>query len=230
MLKAVISPLFAFFRLLSLALPSRRALVFENLALRRQIAVYQCTTKRPRLRNADRLFWVWLSRCWSGWREALILVQPRTVVGWHRRGFRLYWRWKSRKTGRPRITAELRALIRRMKRANPLWGAPRIHSELLKLGIEISERTVSRWLPRLRKPPSQSWRTFLANHAGDSCFAGFLCCPHARFPYSVCVHRRGSRAPARGALQPHQQSDGVVNRTTDARSLPRRQRAALSAA
>jgi len=198
MLKAVISPLLAFFRLLSLALPSRRALVLENLALRRQIAVYQRTTKRPRLRDADRLFWVWLSRCWSGWRDALIFVQPRTVVGWHRRGFRLYWRWKSRqsgrKTGRPRITAELRALIREMKRANPLWGALRIHGELLKLGIEVSERTVSRWLPRLRKPLSQIWRTFLANHAGDLVSLDFFTVPtlgfRILFVFIVVAHER----------------------------------------
>ena len=150
------------------SLKSQRELALENLALRQQLAVLKRTTKRPELANADRAFWVALSRLWTGWQHALILVKPETVIGWHRRGFRLYWTWKSRtRGGRPRIDVEIRTLIRRMARENPTWGAPRIHGELLMLGFEVSEPTVSRYLPRRRKPPSQSWRSFLWNHAQD---------------------------------------------------------------
>jgi transposase InsO family protein len=115
--------------------------------------------------NIDRLLFVWLYRLYPSLLDAIIIVQPETVIGWHRRGFRAYWRWKSRNVGgRPRIDAELRALIRRMNRENPLWGAPRIHGELLMLGIEVAESTVSRYMVRRRRPPSQGWKTFLRNH------------------------------------------------------------------
>ena len=104
-------------------------LAAENLALRQQLAVLEHKSKRPRLRKRDRIFWVWLSRLWSGWRTVLVIVQPDTVVRWHQQGFKLYWRWKSRaKSGRPRVEVEIRKLIRRMCRENPTWGAPRIHS------------------------------------------------------------------------------------------------------
>ena len=108
-----------------------------------------------------------LSRLWDGWQSTLHVVQPATVVRWHRQGFRYYWRWKSRRRGRPRVDAELRDLIRQISRANRLWGAPRIHGELLKLGIEVSQGTVSKYMIRGRKPPSQTWRTFLNNHSKD---------------------------------------------------------------
>ena len=167
----MISLVSSLFRLINLALPSRRSLILENFALRRQLAAYKRSGKRPRLRRSDRLILVWLSRCWPDWRSAIVIVQPKTVVGWHRDAFRRYWRWKGRqrgrKPGRPRLTREIRKLIVEMKRANPIWRAPRLHGELLKLGIEISERTISRLLRKTRKPPSQSWRVFLANHAGD---------------------------------------------------------------
>lgn len=139
------------------SLGSQRELALENLALRQQLAVMKHTTKRPRLTEADRAFWMVLSRLWTGWQHALILVKPETVIGWHRKGCRLYWTWRSRnRGGRPRIGAELRSLIRRMALENPIWGAPRIHGELLKLGYEVSEATVSRYMPHLRGPPSQS--------------------------------------------------------------------------
>ncbi len=135
--------------------------------LRQQLAVLKHIDPRPRLTDADRFFWVLVSRVWSGWRNALHVVKPETVVRWHRQGFRYYWRWKSRGRGRPRIDGEVRDLIRRMCRANPLWGAPRIHGELLKLGIEISETTVAKYMIARRGPPIQTWRTFLQNHAKE---------------------------------------------------------------
>ena len=148
---------------------SRRArLEAENLVLRRQLIVlYRQHPKRVRLLNIDRLLMVWLYRLYPSLLNALIIVQPETVIGWHRRGFRAYWRWKSHHvSGRPRIDSEIRALIRRMNRENPLWGAPRIHGELLMLGIEVAESTVGRYMVRRRRPPSQGWKTFLRNHAG----------------------------------------------------------------
>ena len=130
---------------------SRADLILENLALRRQLAVLRRKHPRPRLRASDRVFWLALRRCWPRWKETLAMVQPETVIRWHREGFRRYWRWKSRRrAGRPSTTAEIRALVRRMAAENPTWGAPRIHGEMLKLGLEVSERTVSRSMPRRR--------------------------------------------------------------------------------
>jgi putative transposase len=125
---------------------SRGDLALENLALRQQVAVLKQAHPRPKLGNGDRFFWLLVTRFWSGWRDALHVVQPATVVRWHRQGFRYYWRWKSRRAGRPKIERDVINLIRRMCRANPLWGAPRIHGELLKLGIEISETTVAKYM------------------------------------------------------------------------------------
>ena len=138
---------------------------------------------RPPLRMADRLFWVVLSRLWSGWREILVIVKPETVIGWHRKGFRRFWTRKSRrgKPGRPPVSSEFRGLIRRMSRENPLWGAPRIHGELRMLGFEVSEAAVSKYMPRHPKPPSQTWRTFLENHVGCLASTDFFVVPTATF-------------------------------------------------
>jgi hypothetical protein len=147
---------------------SRAALELENLALRHQIGVLQRSApKRSKLILLDRLLWAWLSRVWSDWRSALAIVQPETVLAWHRRGFGLFWAWKIRRghPGRPALPRDVRDLIRRMCRENPTWGAPRIHGELLKLGINIAESSVSKYMVRGSKPPSQTWRTFLENHA-----------------------------------------------------------------
>jgi transposase InsO family protein len=164
------------------SLKSQRELALENLALRQQLAILKRETKRPTLTNADRTFWVALSRLWPDWQHALILVKPETVIGWHRKGFKLYWTWNSRnRGGRPRIDAEIRMLIRRMARENPTWGAPRIHGELLKLGFEVGEATVSRYMPLRRKPPSQNWRTFLRNHTQDLVSIDFFVVPTATF-------------------------------------------------
>jgi putative transposase len=149
----------------------------EILALRHQLAVLQRrTNKRPSLKTADRWLWVLLSRAWTQWRSALVIVKPETVIAWQRKGFRLYWRWKSRagKSGRPCVSPEIRALIRQMSTANPLWGAPRIHGELLKLGIQLSQATVAKYMLRQRKPPSQTWRTFLENHVKQLASTDFL--------------------------------------------------------
>jgi len=184
--------------LLRLLLSSQnvREVALENLALRQQLAVMKRQRTRPRLRRADRLFWVWLSGIWPNWRTALRLVRPETVVGWHRQGFRLFWTWVSRreKAGRPGVSRPVRDLIHQMAEANPLWGAPRIHGELLKLGIELSERTVSRLIPRRRKPPSQTWRAFLDNHLQDLVSIDFFTVPTASFRvlfvFVVLAHHR----------------------------------------
>jgi len=161
---------------------SPQALILENLALRHQIQVPQRSRRRrPRFTSLDRGLWVLLSRIWSGWRGALVIVRPETVVGWHRQGFRLYWKRKSRRSGRPRKSREIRNLVRRMARENPLWGAPRIHGELLKLGIDVGETTVASYVPRTRKPPAQTWRTFLRNHASEIAAIDFFTVPTTTF-------------------------------------------------
>jgi len=159
----------------------RRELALENLALRQQLATLKFRGPRPRLSDSDRLFWVVLSRFWPKWTSVVHIVQPATVIRWHRQGFRYYWRWKSRPRGRPRIDTETRQLVRKMCLANPLWGAPRIHGELLKLGIDISEATVSNYMVRRRGPPSQGWRTFLQNHSKELISLDFLTVPTASF-------------------------------------------------
>ena len=164
-------------------LNTRRALVLENLALRHQLAVLQRAAPRPRLRPADRLFWVLLCRTCSAWADVLSLVKPETVIRWHRTGFTRYWTCKSRRTGqgRPALSPEVRALIRRMSGANRLWGAPRIHGELQKLGIEISQAAVSKYMVRHRRPPSQTWRTFLDNHLRSLVAVDFFTVPTVTF-------------------------------------------------
>jgi putative transposase len=165
-------------------LRSRAALQAEILALRHQLLVLQRTNRKHRLqiRALDRVFWVWLSNLWSGWRSALIIVKPATVIAWHRKGFRLYWTWKSRvRLGRHHIPRETRDLIRQMSIANPLWGAPRIHGELLKLGIDIAQSTVAKYMVRKPKPPSQTWKTFLTNHLKDTVSTDFFVVPTVSF-------------------------------------------------
>ncbi len=158
------------FALLRLLVASRVDIVLENVALRHQLRVLSRRGSRPRLRRLDRILWVWLSRLWHRWTDVLVIVQPETVVRWHRKGWRLYWRWKSRrKTGRPSIEREIRDLVRRMALENPLWGAPRTHGELLKLGFVVSETTVAKYMPRRDKPPSATWRAFLMNHRLVAC-------------------------------------------------------------
>jgi hypothetical protein len=153
---AMIVSLRHFFGWLVSVFRSREDLVLENLALRRQLLALHAQQPRRRLTALHKLFWVALRTFWSGWTKPLILVTPRTVVNWHRAGFRLYWTWVSRISqagGRKRVSEEVRALIFRMVAENPTWGAPRIHGELLKLGFEVSERSVSRWIRRAPRDP-----------------------------------------------------------------------------
>ncbi len=168
-------------------LRDRAALAADNLALRHQVGVLQRSVRRPRLRQRDRILWVWLSRFWANWRSCLVIVKPDTVLRWHRDGFRLYWRWKSRKKpGRPKIDAEIRSLIRRISRENVTWGSPRIQSELALLGYTVDQSTVAKYMCRHRKPPSQTWRTFLENHVRDIAAIDFFVVPTVRFQLLYC--------------------------------------------
>jgi putative transposase len=167
------------------------------LALRHQLQVLnRARPRRLRLATADRWLWAWLSRSWPAWRTALVIVKPETVIAWHRQGFRLFWTWKSRRRiGRPAVSADVRALIRTISEANPLWGAPRIHGELLKLGIDVSQATVAKYIARPRhQPPSQTWRTFLRNHIGQIVAADFFVVPTATcrllFVLLILAHER----------------------------------------
>lgn len=161
-------------------LRSRTSLQAEILALRHQLAVYERGRTRPRLRPADRILWAWLSRVWSRWRDALFIVQPRTVVAWQKRRFRDHWRKRSQ-PGRPTVSRKVRYIVRRMSEANPLWGAPRIQAELAKIGIEIAKSTVEKYMVRRSKPPSPTWKAFLKNHVRDLVSIDFFVVPTANF-------------------------------------------------
>jgi putative transposase len=162
---------------------SRATMQLEVLALRHQLQVLQRSRpRRLRLTKTDRWLWALLSDLWTGWRTALVIVKPDTVIAWHRRGFRLWWTWKSRRRmGRPTLPADIRTLIRTMAQANPRWGAPRIHGELLKLGIDLCQATVAKYMGRRCQPPSQTWRTFLTNHVGQIVAADFFVVPTATY-------------------------------------------------
>jgi transposase InsO family protein len=187
---------FSFLSTLGDSFRGRALLQLELLALRHQLATIKRTSPPPNLRPADRLLWLVLSRILPNWRDVLVIVKPETVVGWHRKGFRLFWTWKSqrRRGGRPAIPREVRDLIRRVSLENPLWGAPRIHGELLKLGIVVSQATVSKYTARFPRPPSQTWRTFLHNHMHCLASMDFFVLPTATFQllfvFIVLHHKR----------------------------------------
>ena len=171
-----------FLILLRAILLSRTSLALENLALRQQVAVLKRSVPHPRIRVRDRICWVILRRLWSGWRQSLLVVQPDTVVRWHRRGWRLLWRWRSRgKVGRPAVPYKVRELIRQLSRENRLWGAPRIQAELEHLGHHVAKSTVERYMVRHVGPRSPTWRAFLRNHAGEILVCDFLQVPTATF-------------------------------------------------
>jgi putative transposase len=183
-------------RALSLVLCGQQELVLENLALRQQLMAMKRADRCPRLQARDRLFWIALTRIWRNWRTAVVLVRPDTVVRWHRDWLRHRWTLRSTRgrTGRPPVGREIRALVREMATANPLWGAPRIHGELRTLGIEVSERTVSRLLGRRLLPPSQTWKTFLTNHIFSAASMDFFTVPtltgRVLFVLVVLAHHR----------------------------------------
>jgi putative transposase len=175
----MLAALVVLLRTLGLLCRGHGAVALENVALRQQLSVLRRTVKRPHLRTSDRLFWVLLAKAWQDWRTAVIVVQPDTVVRWHRQWLRRRWTRCSTRSrqGRPSTTAAIRTLVDQMTEANPLWGAPRIHGELGKLGIVVSERTVSRLLRRRRRPRSQTWRTFLTNHLASLVSMDFFTVP-----------------------------------------------------
>ena len=188
---------FALVRSFISGLRNRQDLVLENVALRHQLMVVRRHARRPQLTGTDRAVWVTLRRLWPQWHRVLVIVKPATVIAWHRTGFRTYWRWKSRPTGgRPRIALEHRELIRQMWRDNPTWGSPHIQAELAKLGIAVSDSTVRKYRPRVRKTPSQNWRTFLNNHASYIVAIDFFVVPTVTFASQILTPRRLT-APAR---------------------------------
>src|SRR3954454_9381826 len=190
------NPFSALFASLLASFRRRAALQVEILALRHQLGVLQRSVKRPKLSATDRILWVWLSSVWNEWRTSVFIVKAATVVAWHRKGFRLFWTWKVRhgKPGRPMVPREVRELIRIMSRENPIWGAPCIHGELLKLGIDIGETSVSKYMVRRKRPPSQTWKTFLANHVKSMVSVDFFTVPTIRFQilyvFLVLAHDR----------------------------------------
>jgi transposase InsO family protein len=168
---------------------ARSDAALEILALRQQVAVLKRKRPRPPLNACDRLFWTTLRQVWSGWADVLLIVKPETVVGWHRAGFRLYWRWRSRpRGGRPRISQELQELIRRLAKENPDWGAPKIHAELQKLGFCVAERSVARYLRRIvrRGDPDRKWLSFLQNHREVIAAFDFFTVPTVTFRILYC--------------------------------------------
>ena len=190
LLKLILGVLASLFR-------SRATLEAENLVLRQQVNVLRRRTpKRPHLNNTDRFLFVWLYRWFPSVLEVVAIVRPETIIRWHRAGFRAYWRWRSRnRVGRPKVSAELRTLIGEMSRANALWGAPRIHGELLKLGFEVAQSTVARYMCRHSRPPSQGWRTFLSNHVDGIAAIDLFVLPTIAFQilYCLVIVRHGRR-------------------------------------
>jgi putative transposase len=202
---------------------TRRRLLLENLALRQQLAVLKRKHPRPRLVALDRLFWVLARRFWSGWKQALIMVSPETVVRWHRSGFALYWRAISsarQVIGRKRLSKEVRDLIFRMVAENPTWGAPRIHGELLMLGFDVSERTVSRWMRRAPRDtePAKRWLTFLRNHREAIAAMDFFTVPTITFSVLYCffVMSHDRRRILHLNVTRHPTSDWIVQQLREA--------------
>jgi len=207
---------------LSALVRSRYNLSLEILALRRQLGILKRKHPRPRLLIRDRIFWVLLRRVWPAWRDALVIVKPETVVAWHRAGFRLFWSLRSRpkSVGRPKIDAEVRTLIRRMGIENSCWGAPRIHGELLKLGFDVSERTVSRYLHRLF-PPDQArkrWAAFLRNHREAIAAMDFFTVPTLTFRVLYCffVIEHGRRKILHFNVTEHPTGSWIVQQLREA--------------
>jgi putative transposase len=207
---------------------ARHRLGMEAVALRQQLVVYKRKQPRPKLNRFDRLFWVLVRQIWINWSESLILVKPETVVAWHRAGYRLFWKWRSRRQrlGRPKVAEEVRDLIRRMKRENPTWGAPRIHGELLALGFEISEPTVSRYLRRLKRLPNDrkasQWLAFLHNHREVIAAFDFFTVPTLWFRTLYCLFaiEHGRRRILHVNVTFYPTSDWIAQQLGEAVPLP----------
>jgi transposase InsO family protein len=199
---------------------SRAALEAEVLVLRQQIVVLRRgRPARLRLRIIDRLVLGWVCRLFPNARDALAVVQPETVLRWHRAGFRSYWRWKSRRRpGRPPVSAEIRELIRTMSLANPLWGAPRIHGELLKLGIDVGQTSVAKYMTRKRGPPSQGWKTFVRNHADGIAAMDLFVVPTVSFRllYGLLVMRHSRRRILWLGVTAHPTAEWLANQLVEA--------------
>ena len=194
----VLETILSFLGAIGVYFRSRSDTALEALALRQQLAVLKRKRPRPKLNFLDRLFWTALRQCWPRWTDVLVLVKPATVIGWHRTGFRLYWRWRSRpRGGRPKITEEIRVLIRRLAQENQGWGTPKIHGELQKLGFVVSERSVARYLRRIRRrgDPAKRWLTFLQNHREVITAFDFFTVPTVTFQllYGFFVIEHGRR-------------------------------------
>ena len=155
---------------------SRKDLILENIALRQQLAILKKDKSRPFIKNSDRLFWITLCRLWKEWRSALAVVSPETVIAWHRKGYNYFWTKKVKPVGRPKIKFEWQNLIKKMATENG-WGASRIHGELLKLGIKVSEMTILRYMPKNYKPPKQTWKNFINNHLHETVAIDFFTTP-----------------------------------------------------
>ena len=218
----MLSLLFAFLTTARFSFRSRTDTALEVLALRQPLGVLKRKRSRPRLGASDRLLWVLLRQLWSRWAEAVIIANPDTVVGWHCAGFRLYWRWRSRRRGgRPRITEEIRVLIRRLAQENPDWGAPKIHGELQKLGFTASERSVARYLRRMvrRGDPGKKWLAFLRNHREAIVGLDLFTVPMATFRVLYCffVIEHGRRRILHFNVTRHPSADWVVQQLREAR-------------
>src|SRR5882762_9541327 len=200
---------------------SRSDTTLEVLALRQQLAVLKRRRPRPALNSLDRRFWTTLGHLWSRWSDVLVIVKPETVISWHRAGFRLYWRWRSRpRGGRPKITEEIRELIRRLAEENPDWGAPKIHGEMLKLGFVVAERTVARYLRRTqhRVDPGKRWLAFLQNHREVIVAFDFFTVPTLTFQLLYCffVIEHGRRKILHFNVTRHPTAEWVVQQLREA--------------
>jgi transposase InsO family protein len=209
-----------FLTLLASLFKSKSRLEAENAALRHQLVVLRRKVRgRVQLTNGDRLFLVQLYRWFPSVLRAITIIRPETLVRWHRSGFRRYWRWKSRSLGgRPQIAADLRALIRRMSAENPLWGAPRIHGELLKLGFEVAQSSVAKYMVKRCGPPSQGWRTFLRNHAPDIAAMDLFVVPTMGFDllYVFVIVRLARRDLVWINVTTHPTADWIARQITEA--------------
>jgi transposase InsO family protein len=217
----VVSVVLGVFAAVRVFFRSRAETALEVLALRQQVAVLKRKRPRPPLSSLDRLFWTVLRQTWARWRDVLVIVKPETVVGWHRAGFRLYWRWKSRPRGaRPRVAEEIRVLIRRLAQENPGWGAPKIHGELQKLGFVLSERTVARYLRRIerRSDPGRRWLAFLRNHREAIVAFDLFTVPTLAFQVLYCffVIEHGRRRILHFNVTRHPSADWVVQQLREA--------------